>query len=123
MNLRQRLGDPYSFPKYHAAAFTQLARWTYSGLRHPKPATFRGLMTSDSLVHAVWWTFSDIGWSPAWRPYCWGRRFHSPHHCDVYFEMCTVCGLTLWSRSRDGGTNPYRGTDRVPLRPRRKEQP
>jgi hypothetical protein len=116
VSLRQRLADPYSFPKCHAAAFTQLARGIYSGLRHPKPATFSGLMTSGSLVHAVWWTFSDLGWSPAWRPYCWGRRYHSPHHCDVYFEMCTVCGITLWSRNRDGGTNPYRGIDRVGLR-------
>lgn len=116
MIIRRRWADPYGFPKYYTAAFTQLARWMWRGLRHPKPATFRGLMTSGSLVHAVWWTFSDIGWSPAWRPYCWAHRHHRPHHCDVHFEMCTVCGLSLWSRSRDGGNNPYRGVDLVPLR-------
>lgn len=96
--------------------FTQLARRIWRALRNPTPATWRGLMTSGSIVHAIWWTFSDIGWSVAWRPYCWAHRHHRPHHCDVYFEMCTVCGLTLWSRSRDGGSNPYHSTDRVPLR-------
>jgi hypothetical protein len=116
VSLRQRLADPFGFPRYHAAAFKQLTRWIYQGLRHPKPATFQGLMIPGSLAHAVWWTFSDLGWSPAWRPYCWARRYHSPHHCDVHFEMCTVCGISLWSRSRDGSPNPYRGADRAPIR-------
>ncbi|MDX2513873.1 hypothetical protein PV355_01660 [Streptomyces stelliscabiei] len=105
----------------YTTAFAQLARWIWHGIRHPTPATYRGLMTSGSLVHVTWWTFSDVGWSIAWRPYCWAHRHHRPHHCDVYFEMCTVCGLTLWSRNRDGGTNPYRGADRAPLRRRRQE--
>jgi hypothetical protein len=115
---RARWGDPLGFPRYHAVSFARLAKWIWQGIRHPQPATFRGLMTPGSLVHAIWWTFSDLGWSMAWRPYCWGRRFHSPHHCDVYFEMCTVCGKSLWSRSRHGSPNPYRGVDRVPLRHR-----
>ncbi|MER6492653.1 hypothetical protein [Streptomyces griseorubiginosus] len=107
----------------YATAFAQLARWIWRGMRHPTPATWRGLMTSGSLAHAIWWTFSDIGWSPAWRPYCWAHRHHRPHHCDAYFERCTVCGLLLWSRSRDGSPNPYLGTDLVPLRPKRRTTP
>lgn len=107
--------DPYAFPRYHVVAFARLARWIWRALLHPKRTTFRGLMTRDSIGHAIWWTFSDVGWSAVWRPYCWVRRFHSPHHCDVYFEMCTVCGRRLWSRSRHGMPNPYRKVDRVPL--------
>lgn len=101
----------------YIAAFAQLTRWIWRALRKPTPATYRGIMAPGSIAHAIWWTFSDIGWSAAWRPYCWAHRHHRPHHCDAYFEMCTVCGLTLWSRNRDGVPNPYRDTDTAPLRP------
>lgn len=115
-DLLARVRDPYSFPQYHWRDAKQLARWTYRGLRHPSRRTFGGLGTSGSLVHCVWWTFSDLGWSVAWRPYCWVRRCHTPHHCDAYYEQCTVCAKLLWSRSRHGSPNPYRGVDRAPLR-------
>ena len=49
-----------------------------------------------------------------WRPWCWARGYHQPHHCDVYYEMCTWCLMTLWSRRRDGAPNPLHGAARCP---------
>jgi hypothetical protein len=39
---------------------------------------------------------------------CWIRGYHVPHHTDVHFENCVYCWKPLWSRGRNGGTNPYR---------------
>jgi hypothetical protein len=38
------------------------------------------------------------------RPFCWLRRYHRPHHCDVYYEYCVDCRKSLWRLRRDG---PY----------------
>ena len=40
-----------------------------------------------------------------WRPWCWARGYHRPHHCDVHFEICVWCRAVIWSRRRDGGQN------------------
>jgi hypothetical protein len=40
-----------------------------------------------------------------WRPLCWARGWHEPHHCDVYFELCVLCSTSLWSRKRNGSPN------------------
>ena len=58
-------------------------------------------------LHRIWWHFSDYGEMRLWRPVCWIRGYHVPHHTDVHFENCYLCWKPLWSRSRDGGTNPY----------------
>lgn len=42
-----------------------------------------------------------------WQPYCWARGYHTPHHCDAYFELCTVCLRVLWSSRRDACMNPF----------------
>lgn len=66
-------------------------------------------MKRGTLLHRIWWETSDRGdtlWA-MWRPVCWVRGYHVPHHCDVYFELCTWCGKRLWSRSKYGGKNPY----------------
>jgi len=41
-----------------------------------------------------------------WRPWCWLRGYHVPHHCDVYFECCVLCTALIWSKGRDGTPNP-----------------
>lgn len=75
-------------------------------------------MKSGSRIHSLWCRCSDrsdLLWR-AWRPYCWARGYHEPHHCDVYFEFCVVCSVGLWcARSMtDPRPNPLRGVDRVP---------
>lgn len=54
-----------------------------------------------------------------WRPWCWARGWHQPHHCDAHFEMCVLCRKSLWGRSRCGTPNPFIGVDRVPAAWRR----
>lgn len=66
------------------------------------------LFRQGSPVHTLWWHCSDKGLWWLWRPWCWVRRYHVPHHCDAHFELCTMCGATLWLRS-DGIPNPYIG--------------
>lgn len=113
-NLRDRIAralrDPNAFPAYHLRALATVWPVIARSLRHPTRNT------PGIIRHAIWWWCSDIGWSAAWRPACWIRRYHTPHHCDAYFEMCITCGKPLWSRSRNGSPNPYRGTGRAPLR-------
>jgi hypothetical protein len=65
-----------------------------------------------SLPHRAWWRLSDNGRAWLARPWCWLLGYHRPHHCDVYFEMCWVCGALLWSRKRDGTPNPFILPDR-----------
>lgn len=108
--------DPYGFPIYHWRSFRTIWPAIRLSLRHPSRATFAGVMTRSSIAACIWWWCSDVGLSVLWRPYCWARRHHSPHHMDVYFEMCFLCGKPLWSRRRNGHPNPYRDTDRAPLR-------
>ena len=67
------------------------------------------------------WVSAYVG-GYAWRPWCWVRGYHQPHHCDVYYEVCTWCLVTLWSRKRDGSPNPLLGVDRAPAGWRRLRQ-
>jgi len=108
--------DPYTFPRYHWRSWLTVWPHLRRALRHPTRDTFRGITTASSIACCLWWWCSDVGLSILWRPYCWATRHHEPHHCDAYFEKCTVCAKTLWSRRVHGYPNPYRDTDRVPLR-------
>lgn len=119
--LAKRLRDPYSFPLWYWRSARIVARPIRRQLRHPTRDAFRGINTSGSIMHGVWWWFTDVGWSQAWRPLCWVRGYHVPHHCDVYFEKCVVCATLLWSRKRDGSPNPFIRpvVDRVPVGRRR----
>lgn len=71
-------------------------------------------------LHRLWWKSSDRSMLALhmWRPVCWLRGYHVPHHVDVYFENCVTCWKPLWSRSRHGMPNPYVNpvVDRAPLR-------
>jgi hypothetical protein len=64
-------------------------------------------MKHGGILHKLWWHSTDRGHSALWRPYCWLRRHHVPHGCDVYFEVCVYCGRLLWSARRHGFPNPY----------------
>jgi hypothetical protein len=108
--------DPYGFPIYHWRSFRKVSPTIRRRLRHPSRVTFAGVMASSSIASCLWWWCSDVGLSILWRPYCWTRRHHTPHHCDAYFEQCVLCAKPLWSRRRNGYPNPYRNTDRAPLR-------
>lgn len=66
-------------------------------------------------LHHLWWVTTDRGWIKVWRPLCWLRGYHVPHHTDVHFECCVTCWKHLWGR-RSGVPNPYRHLDRAPLR-------
>jgi hypothetical protein len=69
-------------------------------------------MKLNTRHHRVWWHLSDNGLQWLVRPWCWLLGYHRPHHCDVHFEMCWFCGRSLWSRKRDGGSNPFIKADR-----------
>jgi hypothetical protein len=75
-------------------------------------------MRNGSAVHRLWWHCTDKDWLgvawKAWRPYCWVRGYHLPHHMDVYFEHCVVCCKPLWSRKCHGGPNPIARVERLP---------
>lgn len=79
---------------------------------------YRRKLNGGNRIHAVWWHCTDRGYAWLWRPACWLRGYHVPHHCDVHFENCSYCWKRLWSRGRDGGLNPFIRpmTDRAPLR-------
>ena len=62
---------------------------------------------TGTLHHKAWWHLSDKGLNWLCRPWCWVLGYHRPHHCDVHFELCWFCQKRLWSRSRDGGCNPF----------------
>lgn len=108
--------DPYGFPKYHLRSAAVVWPTIRHRLRHPSRETFAGVMTRSSIASCIWWWCSDVGLSVLWRPYCWVHLHHRPHHCDVYFEMCTICAKPLWSRRRNGYPNPLKGADCAPLR-------
>ena len=99
--------DPYAFPRFHWRSVRKVAPHIARSLRHPTRDAFRGLNTAGSIAHTIWWWCSDVGWSRLWRPLCWARGYHVPHHCDVYFERCAVCDRLLWSKRRDGMPNPF----------------
>lgn len=82
---------------------------------------YRDALNGNGRVHHWWWVCSDRGYAHLWRPACWLRGYHVPHHTDVHFEMCSYCGKSLWSRTRDRGLNPFIRplADRAPLRRRR----
>lgn len=84
-------------------------------------------MTKDGFWRRAWmwtqdgapcWFIAYVG-DFMWRPWCWGRGWHQPHHCDAYFEICVLCRKALWSRSRSGSGNPFIGIERAPASWRR----
>jgi hypothetical protein len=95
-------------------------RW---GLRSRFDRRLTAALTSQGRVHHIWWLCTDRTYRlwHAWRVVCWLVGYHRPHHMDAYWEMCWVCGKSLWSRKRDGSPNPFVNpvVDRAPLRRRR----
>jgi hypothetical protein len=48
-------------------------------------------MRNGSLLHRVWWHWSDALWPLwVWRPYCWIRRRHEQH-----YSACVFCGIEM----------------------------
>ena len=70
-------------------------------------------------VFWLWWHSTDKNWFgllwPMWRVVCLAQGVHRPHHMDVYFEYCIVCGKLLWSARRHGTPNPIANVEEVPL--------
>lgn len=50
-------------------------------------------------------TDRDPALAVLWRPYCWIRGYHDPHHCDAWFETCNTCELVVWTQ-RDEDERP-----------------
>lgn len=73
-------------------------------------------------LHHLWcWHFDSSPWwfaaytEPwAWRPYCWIRGWHEPHHMDMHHEHCLWCTKRLWSRRRNGLPNTVQRIELVP---------
>jgi len=80
---------------------------------------FTAKIEGHGLVKLAWWACGDRGALWLWRPACWARGYHVPHHCDVRFENCVWCWKPLWSRRY--GPNPFADpwVDRAPLRRQR----
>lgn len=103
----------YGFPRYHVGAIMQILKSVWWHICHPSRQTLNGITTRGSLTYSLWWHFADVGWAAAWRPICWWRGYHIPHHCDVYFEMCIICAKLLWSKTQHGMPNPFKQNERV----------